>query len=461
MTERPKLTQFRIEDGREGIIHLVFDMPGRSMNVFSNAAIDDIGAFARWLATSDVRGCVVRSGKASAFCAGADLPEIEAMLDTIRATPAEERIKVTFDHFFRLSQGLRELETSGKPVVAAIAGLALGGGCELALACHFRVMTTAPASVLGLPESLVGLLPGAGGTQRMPRLVGAHQALPILLDGARFDGAAAVAAGAAHKLVPPGEEVAAAERWILGAPDPRQPWDRPDWHPMETTAVSAGIAPQRARRMAETHGHVPAITAILDCVEEGLPLPIEDALAKEMDIFSRLVQRPEPRAMIRSLFVGRVEFEKRQRTDALPQLLPLVLTAVRDALETAEAAARGRGANEAQISEAKAFAGFTPSSTPSAPASPRAAAEGFWFEAPGLGGELARAAEILKAAALATRPYLTLVDGEAERIIDYAAITQLGFPAYTGGPLSLARRLMGPSAPYALSGPDYRSGRTK
>jgi 3-hydroxyacyl-CoA dehydrogenase/enoyl-CoA hydratase/3-hydroxybutyryl-CoA epimerase len=443
--ERPKLTQFRIEDGRDGIVHLVFDMPGRSMNVFSNAAIDDIGAFAGWLATSDARGCVVRSGKASAFCAGADLPEIEAAFDTLRATPAEERIKATFNHFFRLSQGLRKLESAGKPVAAAIAGLALGGGCELALACHYRVMTTAPSSVLGLPESLVGLLPGAGGTQRLPRLVGALEALPILLDGARLDGAAAVAAGAAHEAVPPGEEVAAAERWILGAPDSRQPWDRPGWQPAAAPAVSAAIAPDRTRRVAETCGHFPAITAILDCVEQGLPLPIENALVQEMEIFSRLVQRPEPRAMIRSLFMGRVEFEKRQRKDTLPALLPLVLTTVRDALETAEAAASGRGASAAQIEAAKAYAGFTLSSPPLAPAQEAAAAVGFWFEAPGLADEAAWAAEFLKAAALAAEPYLAQVDGEAERIIDYAAITQLGFPAYTGGPLTLARRLTGAS----------------
>src|SRR5207245_71387 len=93
-----------------------------------------------------------------------------------------------FDHFFRLSQGLRKLETAGKPVAVAIAGLALGGGCEFGLAAHYRVVTDHPQSMFGLPESLVGLLPGGGGTQRLPRLIGLEAALPVLLEGARIGG---------------------------------------------------------------------------------------------------------------------------------------------------------------------------------------------------------------------------------------------------------------------------------
>jgi 3-hydroxyacyl-CoA dehydrogenase/enoyl-CoA hydratase/3-hydroxybutyryl-CoA epimerase len=158
MTELADMREFRLEVRPNGVAHLVFDAPGRSMNVFSNAAIHELGRFAVWLPSSDVAGVVVRSGK-DAFCAGADLTELGVAYDMIMATPESERAGVAFDHFIPLSRALRALETSGKPVAAAIGGLALGGGCELALGCHYRVMADSPRAALGLPESQVGLCP--------------------------------------------------------------------------------------------------------------------------------------------------------------------------------------------------------------------------------------------------------------------------------------------------------------
>src|SRR3979490_441249 len=144
----------------------------------------------------------------------------------IMAAPPEARGSVAFDHFFPLSRALRRIETAGKPVAAAIAGLALGGGGEPALAAHHRGMTDDPKATFGLPESLVGLLPGAGGTQRLPRLIGIEKALPVLLDGARLSGNAAVTAGVVDQLVAPGEEVMAAERGGLSNAAASQPWGR-------------------------------------------------------------------------------------------------------------------------------------------------------------------------------------------------------------------------------------------
>ena len=128
MDELGKLQQFRAERSENNVLHLVFDMPGRPMNVFSNAAIAELATFSRWLRESDVKGVVIRSGKPSAFCAGADLAELGLAYDMIMAASAETRDRVAFDHFFPLSQALRAIETAGKPVAAAIAGLALGGG---------------------------------------------------------------------------------------------------------------------------------------------------------------------------------------------------------------------------------------------------------------------------------------------------------------------------------------------
>src|SRR6202795_1784272 len=229
MSELGKLQQFRAERTENNILHLVFDMPGRPMNVFSNAAIAELASFSEWLHGSDVKGVVIRSGKPSAFCAGADLAELGSAYDMIMAAPAEARDRVAFDHFFPLSQALRRIETAGKPIAAAIAGLALGGGGELALAAHHRVMVDEPKAALGLPESLVGLLPGAGGTQRLPRLIGIEAAMPVLLEGARLSCEAALTAGLVDALVSPGDEVAAAESWLLSTTSSRQIWDRSDW----------------------------------------------------------------------------------------------------------------------------------------------------------------------------------------------------------------------------------------
>src|ERR1700757_3904670 len=245
MPEAPELKQFRIEQPGNGVLPLVFDMPGRSMNVFSNAAIEELGKFADWLPNSDVAGVVIRSGKSSAFCAGADLAELETAYDMIIAAPPAERDRIAFDHFFRLSHGLRKLETAGKPVAVAIAGLALGGGCEFALAAHHRVIADHPQATFGLPESLVGLLPGGGGTQRLPRLIRIEAALPVLLEGARIGGQAAIAVGLAHELVAPGEEIAAAERWVLSRPPATQPWDQPGWRAKDAEGAAALIGQRR------------------------------------------------------------------------------------------------------------------------------------------------------------------------------------------------------------------------
>ena len=220
MNDDPILREFRLEHQDNGLVHLVFDCPGRTMNVFSEAAIAELGAFAAWLPDADVTGVLIRSGKANAFCAGADLIELGVAYDMIMAAPQRTRFGIAYDHFFRLSSAIRALETAGKPVAAAIAGLALGGGCELALGAHHRVLVDDLRIGLGLPESLVGLLPGAGGTQRLPRLIGVEAAMPILLEGKRLSGPDALHAGLVDQLAAPGEEIARAEAWLLSSPRP-------------------------------------------------------------------------------------------------------------------------------------------------------------------------------------------------------------------------------------------------
>jgi len=425
MPGAPELKQFRIEQPGNGVLHLVFDMPGRSMNVFSNAAIGELGRFADWLPKSDVTGVVIRSGKPSAFCAGADLAELETAYEMIMAAPSTDRDRVAFDHFFRLSQGLRKLETAGKPVAVAIAGLALGGGTEFALAAHHRVVTDHLQSTFGLPESLVGLLPGGGGTQRLPRLIGLEAALPVLLDGARIGGAAAIAAGLADELVAPRQEVAAAERWVLSRPPATQPWDRPDWRAKDAERFSAQIAQRRASVLAETLGHYPAPLAILDCVEQGFPQGFDAAIRTEMNIFAKLIQRREPRNMIRTLFLGRLDHERLKKNGMNPKVV-----------EAVEAISRVLGIQSEkgeEISQAFARAGFRVDQPQKAVFDGRIAGAAYWFddEPKTWGKELLRA-RLAEAEAVAAG-WRSQLDEAERRAADYLLVTQESFPAYLGG----------------------------
>jgi 3-hydroxyacyl-CoA dehydrogenase / enoyl-CoA hydratase / 3-hydroxybutyryl-CoA epimerase len=371
MTDIPTLEQFRLEFQDNGLVHLVFDCPGKSMNVFSNAAIHELGAFAAWLGSSDVKGVLIRSGKMSAFCAGADLTELGVAYDMIMAAPARDRFNLAFDHFFPLSAALRAIETCGKPVAAAIAGLALGGGCELALAAHYRVMVDDPKVAMGLPESLVGLLPGAGGTQRLPRLIGVEAALPILLEGARLSGQAALDAGLIDVLAIPGDEIAEAEKWLLRAGDPKAPWDDPQW--------KRNSLPSLAVHRAKADEHNPALSAILDCIEFGYPQCFDGAIRTEMAIFAHLIQRPEPRNMIQTLFLGKTDYDRASRKGELP-----------DFIADAVAAVKAAGPDLEAINEAIAP----------------------WID----------------------KPF------ESRRMADYVMLSQAGYPYWLGGPFTFRER---------------------
>jgi 3-hydroxyacyl-CoA dehydrogenase/enoyl-CoA hydratase/3-hydroxybutyryl-CoA epimerase len=426
MSELGTLQQFRAERTESDILHLVFDMPGRPMNVFSNAAIAELSIFSQWLRGSDVKGVVIRSGKPSAFCAGADLGELGLAYDMIMAAPAGARDRVAFDHFFPLSKALRGIETAGKPVAAAIAGLALGGGGELALATHYRVMVDDPKVAFGLPESLVGLLPGGGGTQRLPRLTGIEKALPVLLEGARLSGQAAVSAGVVDQLVAAGEEVAAAERWVLSHASASQPWDRPGWRPVDVDTTAAIIARKRESVLAETLGHYPAPLAILDCIDEGLPQSFDAAIRTEMQIFSKLIQRREPRNMIRTLFFGRLDHDRLRKAGGIPASVEQAAAAVSEALRASATA-------DATLAEAFARAGFHgPKNAPGFDGVIDQSA--FWLEAePVTDGKRALRERLAEAYAVAGQWRATF-SGDQRRAADYLLVTKYGFPAYMAAP---------------------------
>lgn len=412
----PTLTQFRVEQRPQGLVHLIFDCPDKTMNVFSNKAIHELRQFADWLHKADVRGVVVRSGKASAFCAGADLTELGVAYEMISAAPPADRFDLAFNHFFPLSHAIRRLETAGKPIAAAIAGVALGGGCELALGAHYRVATSSTKTMLGLPECAVGLLPGAGGTQRMPRLVGPELGLDVLLLGRTLQGQEAVDAGLIDKLVDDGEEVAAAEAWLLSdEAHATQPWDRSDKPLVAHKDIAALLDRHRTRELNRMLGHEPAPLAILDCVELGLIQPIDGAIRAEMSVFAHLIQRREARNMIRTMFLGKQAYDKAARDNALT---PAMTTA---AERIAEASA-----NAVAVCPDLAKAGFGKTTTQPAPVQARVTA-GYWLERQ---PALLDALQPLIAACAQVLAMLTPVE---QLQLDHAVVKANAVPAYLGG----------------------------
>jgi 3-hydroxyacyl-CoA dehydrogenase / enoyl-CoA hydratase / 3-hydroxybutyryl-CoA epimerase len=316
------MKNFTLEIDNDGIALVTFDSPGKSMNVISAEVMDDFDALTARIASDDaIKGVVITSGKA-AFCAGADLSELGGSSAALAKLPEEEMKTKLFEQCFRLNKTFRAMETCGKPIAAAVNGLALGGGFEIALACHYRVMPSDnPSAKLGLPEAMVGVLPGGGGTQRLPRLVGLMNAAPVLLQGQQLDAATAQAQGIADAVVPMAELVAKAKELVKTDPKgAKQPWDGDKfkfpgggpYHP--AGAQMFGAASPMLRK--NTYGNYPAQRYILSCVYEGSQVSMDQALRIESRYFTKLLLRPESRNMIRSIFLSKQDLDKGGRRPA-------------------------------------------------------------------------------------------------------------------------------------------------
>jgi len=315
-----ELTNFKWDQDADGIVTLTWDVPGRSMNVLTGSGIGDLAKAAEKVATdASVTGLVITSGKATGFCAGAALDEMEGTAEGagLKALTPQEAIAARYQGVMRFHESLRKLETCGKPVAAAINGLALGGGLEVTLACHYRVVADNPKIQLGLPEAKVGLLPGGGGTQRLPRLIGAMQALPLILQGQSVDPQKALALKLVHAVVPANDVVANAKAWIKSKPDATQPWDKKDFKIPGGGPYSAGggqvFTMGNSMLRKETYGNYPAQRAIMSCVYEGIQVPIDAGLRIEARYFTKLLMDPTSRNMIRSLFLSMQDLGKGAR----------------------------------------------------------------------------------------------------------------------------------------------------
>ena len=318
---------FKFETDADGIALVTWDIPGRSMNVFDDTSTQEIGEIIKQTtADAAIKGVVITSAK-DAFCAGADLSMLEGMnrsyVQLLKEKGEEAANQMLFDQSRQMSLLFRSIETSGKPWVAAINGLALGGGFEITLACHYRVASENPKTRLGLPEIKVGLFPGAGGTQRVPRIVPPQDAMTLLLKGEAINLAKAKALNLIHAIVPAAELIKAAKDWIKGGGKAVAPWDEKGFKlpggPVFSKAGMQMFPAGNAIYRRETYDNYPAARAIMSCVYEGLQLPIDAALRVESRYFTKILRSNEAAAMIRSLFLSMQELNKgARRPDNVP-----------------------------------------------------------------------------------------------------------------------------------------------
>ncbi len=318
------LRNFRLDLDQDGIALLTWDMEGRSMNVITEEVMDEIDAAIDHVAQdAAIKGCVVTSGKA-AFSGGADLGMLRRLgadyAPRVAAQGAEAAMLAFFEGSRRLSLLYRKLETSGKPWVAAINGLCLGGAFELALSCHYRVLADHDAARVGLPEIKVGLFPGAGGTQRVARLMPTGDALQMMVKGEQIRPAAAKAMGLVHALAPAADLVETAKAWLRAGGKPVAPWDQKGFKPPSGRVHSpAGMMVWPAANAIyrrETQDNYPAAKAMLGAVYEGLQVPFDVGLRIESRFFASILRSKEAAAMIRTLFVSMGELNKGARRPA-------------------------------------------------------------------------------------------------------------------------------------------------
>ncbi|MFE7836712.1 3-hydroxyacyl-CoA dehydrogenase NAD-binding domain-containing protein [Streptomyces sp. NPDC057474] len=295
-------TTIRWEQDRTGLVTLVIDDPNQSANTMNQAFRDSLAAITdRLEAEQDtIRGVIITSAKKT-FFAGGDLR------DLIKVTP--ETAQQLFDGGLEIKRNLRRIETLGKPVVAAINGAALGGGYELALACHHRIALDAPGSKIGCPEVTLGLLPGGGGVARTVRLLGIADALlKVLLQGTQYTPQRALQNGLIHEVAATQDELMDKARAFIDAnPESQQPWDKPGYRiPGGTPAhpkFAANLPAFPATLRKQTNGApYPAPRNILAAAVEGAQVDFETAQVIEARYFVELAAGQTSKNMIQAFF---------------------------------------------------------------------------------------------------------------------------------------------------------------
>ena len=288
---------FTLDIDANGIGLVTIDMPGRAMNVLNPTLVEPFAALVTQLETdAALKGLVITSAK-STFIVGADIDQLTQI------TSAEEAFKLCED----LKGMMRRMEKCGKPVVAALNGTALGGGLELALACHARIAIDDPKAKFGLPEVKLGLLPGGGGTQRVPRMIGIQKSFELITQGKELTAAKAKDMGLVTELAANREDMLAkAKAWCLANPKASQPWDNKGFRipggDSKSPAVVQVLAIAPSMANAKAHGNYPALTHIMSCLFEGCLLDFDAGSQVESRYFAACVVSQTSKNMIGTLW---------------------------------------------------------------------------------------------------------------------------------------------------------------
>ncbi|MES2141139.1 MAG: 3-hydroxyacyl-CoA dehydrogenase NAD-binding domain-containing protein [Bacteroidota bacterium] len=289
----------------DGIAIISFDNKNSSVNVIDGDLLTDFELhISNAISDASVKGIIITSSKKD-FMLGADLKMIIGINEPKKIMAITNRLHAV----------LRKTETGGKPVVAAINGTALGGGYEVCLACHYRIAVNDSKIQIGLPEVLLGLLPGGGGTQKLPRMIGIQEALPFLLEGKKIRPEQALKSGLVNQLVNTQEElIPAAKQWILTVGKSVQPWDEEGFKipggGIQSPKILMVLPAAAGLILKKTYGNYPAPIAIMNCIYEGMQLPFDRALAVECRYFTQCVLSPESKNMICTLFINMNEANK-------------------------------------------------------------------------------------------------------------------------------------------------------
>lgn len=301
---------FSLVRQENGIAHLIMDVKGDTMNTLKAEFSDEIADVLKEIREDKaITGLVLVSGKADSFVAGADVNMLAKCTSAAEATALSRQGQIIFD----------QLENLSIPVVAAVHGACLGGGLELAMACHAIVCSDSPKTALGLPEVQLGLLPGGGGTQRLPKRVGIQKSLDMMLTGKQLRAKQALKAGLVSDVVPNSVLVATAEKLALsGKVKPRARKLSLMDKLLEGNGVGRGILFSQATKtvLGKTKGNYPAPLKIIECIRAGVEQAPSKGYQVEADNFGQLVMS-DVSAQLRQLFFATTDMKKEQGVEGV------------------------------------------------------------------------------------------------------------------------------------------------
>ena len=301
---------FSLVRQENGIAHLIMDVKGDTMNTLKAEFSDEIAEVLKEIREDKaIKGLVLVSGKADSFVAGADVNMLAKCTSAAEATALSRQGQIIFD----------QLENLSIPVVAAVHGACLGGGLELAMACHAIVCSDSPKTALGLPEVQLGLLPGGGGTQRLPKRVGIQKSLDMMLTGKQLRAKQALKSGLVSDVVPNSVLIATAEKLALsGKVKPKARKLSLMDKMLEGNGVGRSILFSQATKtvLSKTKGNYPAPLKIIDCIRAGVEQAPSKGYQVEADHFGQLVMS-DVSAQLRQLFFATTDMKKEQGVEGV------------------------------------------------------------------------------------------------------------------------------------------------